>query len=360
MTAPPPGWPGQQPTSPYPYGQPYPPPPAVSYPGYPGYPPPGYPPPGYGYPPPGYPPPGYPAWKPGVIPLRPLTLTDIFNGSVAYVRANPKPTLGLTTVIILITTVIGFVVTLLMSSTDGTLQAVAGAATAGLASLVATVVLSGMLAVIVARSVLGSPITAAQAWQRVRPLMPALIGLTLLEIVAAAVVVAAIVLAIIGITHAGGGVIATLIGIPLVLLGIAALAYLRTALSLAPVAIVLERKNIPDSIRRSLALVRGRFWRILGILLLAGVVAGFVAGAISVPFGIAGNVITLGAGHQTQTIGGTMVATIGQAIGQIIITPFLAGVTTLLYVDARIRSEAFDFTLMAPGSADADSLWLGR
>ena len=115
----------------------------------PGYPPPGYPPPGYqhqpppgyqGYPPPGYPPPGYPtaglrsaarvrsatglrrgaglsaAWlcttgvrargtvppalKPGVIPLRPLSLSDIFNGAVAYIRANPKATLGLTTIVV--------------------------------------------------------------------------------------------------------------------------------------------------------------------------------------------------------------------------------------------------------------------
>ncbi len=304
--------------------------------------------------------PGYPAWKPGVIPLRPLTLTDIFNGAVAYVRANPKPTLGLTTVIILITTIIGFVVTLLMSTTDGTLQAAASAVIGGLASLIATVLLSGMLTVLVARSVLGSPITAAQAWQRVRPRMAALIGLTLLEIVAVAVVVVAVTGAIIGIAHAGGGVIATLIGIPLVLLTIAALAYLGTSLLLAPAAIVLERKSVPDAIRRSLALVRGRFWRILGILLLAGVVVGFVAGAISMPFNIAGSVITLGARHQTPTIGGTMVATIGQAISQIITTPFLAGVINLLYVDARIRSEAFDFTLMAPGSADADTLWLGR
>ena len=54
----------------------------------PGYPPPGYRPPGY----PGYP--GYPqqpmALQPGVIPLRPLTLGDIFNGAIRYIRANPR------------------------------------------------------------------------------------------------------------------------------------------------------------------------------------------------------------------------------------------------------------------------------
>src|ERR1700682_1255046 len=80
----------------------------------PGYPPPVYPPPVYqgypppGYPPPGYPPPGYPhppvppALKPGVIPLRPLTLSDIFNGAVAYIRANPQATLGLNTIVVVV------------------------------------------------------------------------------------------------------------------------------------------------------------------------------------------------------------------------------------------------------------------
>ncbi|GFG62508.1 hypothetical protein MMUR_66440 [Mycolicibacterium murale] len=90
-----PGWP--PPIRPYPQ-QPY---PQQGYPP-PGYPHQGYPPPGYphqGYPPPGYPPPGYPtlppvALQPGVIPLRPLTLGDIFNGAVRYVRVNPKATLG--------------------------------------------------------------------------------------------------------------------------------------------------------------------------------------------------------------------------------------------------------------------------
>ena len=73
--------------------------------------PPGYPPPGYyghpGYPPPGYgyPPSGYPGavaqpLKPGIIPLRPLTLSEIYNGAVAYVRMNPKATLGMTAIVV--------------------------------------------------------------------------------------------------------------------------------------------------------------------------------------------------------------------------------------------------------------------
>ena len=50
-----------------------------------------------------------PAIKPGVIPLRPLTLTDILNGAFSYIRTNPKATLGLTTVVVVIAQLIGLV-----------------------------------------------------------------------------------------------------------------------------------------------------------------------------------------------------------------------------------------------------------
>src|ERR1700710_365568 len=82
----PPGGYGPPGNSPYPT---YP-----SDPAYPPFPPPGYgwqprypPPPGYGKPPPAAPEP----WTPGVIPLRPLSLSDIFNGAAVYIRANPRP-----------------------------------------------------------------------------------------------------------------------------------------------------------------------------------------------------------------------------------------------------------------------------
>src|SRR5690348_5925853 len=117
---PPPGYP--PPGYPPPGYQGEPGPPSQYYPAAGGYPPPGYPPPGYppppgygapgGYPPPGYPPPGYgapQAFKPGVIPLRPLSLSDIFNGAVSYIRANPKATLGLTTIVVVIAQLLALV-----------------------------------------------------------------------------------------------------------------------------------------------------------------------------------------------------------------------------------------------------------
>lgn len=344
---PPPGWPAQPPS----WGQGYPPP----SPGY------GYPPPGYGYPPPGYgrPMPA-PAWKPGIIALRPLSLSDIFNGAVAYVRANPKPTLGLTTVVVLFTTVVGFLTRLAAARITGDAAGVAGLVTGGSAMLLAATLLSGMLTTIVARSVLGGRITAAEAWRRVRGRMPALIGLTLLEIIAVVALIAAVVLTIVGIAAGAGGGPAALIGVPLVLTLIAALAVLYGVLALAPVTIVLENKGIAAAVRRSVALSRPRFWRIVGVLLLSGLVTALVSGAISIPFDIAGSVIGFSTSGQTRSasIGQTAIIGIGQAIGQILTTPFVAGVVTLLYVDARIRSEAFDFTLLRAAPNGDDSVWL--
>lgn len=360
---PPPGWPAQPPYGGYGYPPPY--PSAYPAPGYPSYPPPGYGYPPPGYPPPGYPPPGYPGatpWKPGIIPLRPLSLSDIFNGAVAYVRANPRATLGMTTVVVLITSGLGLLIGHRAPPAAGDAGMVAGVLTAGTATLLATILLSGMLTVVVARAVLGTTITVTQAWQRVRGRMPALIALTLLEILAVAVLIGAVIAAIAGVARATDIGMATLVGIPLVLLLIAALGALFTLLSLAPMAIVLERRSVTAAITRSVALARPQFWRIFGIRLLASIVAVVVAGALSVPFDIVGQLMSAGGGPEARSLLQLTIVTIGQAIGQIITTPFTAGVVALLYVDARIRAEAFDFVLQnAPAhGADVDTLWLSR
>ena len=348
MTAPPPD----------PYGPP---------PGWPGQPP--YQPPGYGYPPPGYPPPGYRGYpgftpyQPGIIPLHRLSLSDIFNGAVGYIRANPTATLGMTTVVVLITSAMGVVIGLVSRTGPGDAATVAGLLTSTTVTLLATILLSGMLTVVVARAVLGRSITVAEAWRQVRGRMPALVALSLLEIVAALMMIGAVILAIAGVARAADGALAALVGIPLVLLLMAALAVLFTVLSLAPVAIVLERKSVADGIARSVGLARRQFWRILGIRVLAAIVAVVVAGVISIPFEIVGQVVSFGGGGpHTPTPMQWAVVTIGQAIGQIITTPFTAGVVALLYVDARIRSEAFDVVLRSvpAGVADVDGIWLTR
>ncbi len=381
------------------FGQPGPPPPGYPSPGYPppgypGYPPPGYqfyPPPGYqAYPPPGYPgyPPGYPpgygaappALKPGVIPLRPLSLTDILNGAVAYIRANPKATLGLTTIVVVIAQIIGLIMQVgplaatgelgVLKGEEASTAAALGSSASGLASgittLLSSIVLSGMLTVIVGRAVFGAHITIGEAWQRVRGRLLALIGYTLLWVFGVIVIIAVVVFVVFAVSTLSGAA-AVALGIPLGLGLIALLIYLWTVLSFAPPLIVLERLGVFEAISRSVRLIRGDFWRVLGIRLLATIVAGVVAGAVSIPFSLTGQILLLSSESATTILIALVLVAVGGAVGQIITAPFSAGAVVLLYTDRRIRAEAFDLVLqtgasIAPGGApdSTDHLWLTR
>lgn len=373
------------------------PPPGYPPAGYPGYPPPGYqpyPPPGYqGYPPPGYPPPGYPppgyfavppvapAIKPGVIPLRPLTLTDILNGAFSYIRINPKATLGLTTIVVVIAQLIGLILQIgplaamgelgVLRGDEASTAAALGASASGIASTITTllssIVLSGMLTVIVGRAVFGANITIGEAWRRVRGRLLPLFGYTLLWLAAVAVPVFIVVFVIVAAASLSGAV-AFILAIPLGLGLIALLVYLWTVLSFAPPLIVLERLGVFVAIKRSMRLVKGDFWRVLGIRLLATVVAGAVAAAVSIPFSLTGQILLLSAESTTTILIALVLVAIGGAVGQIITAPFSAGAVVLLYADRRIRAEAFDLVLQtgaaiaAPGAPpdSTDHLWLNR
>ena len=364
----------------------------------PGYPPPGYyPPPSYqGYPPPGYPPPGYappgygPAWypqgpppalKPGVIPLRPLGLSDIFNGAIAYVRMNPKATLGLTTAVVVVAQLIALVMQIGPLAATGGLTSVSegddvsdaaliGSSLSSLASVgttgLATIVLSGLLTVVVGRAVFGAHITIGEAWQRARGRLLALIGFVVLEFFGAVILIVVVVgVLIAAISTVNDGAV-FLIGAPLVVALVVALAYLGVKLSFAPTLIVLERLDIVSAVRRSFALVKNDFWRVFGIIVLGQLVSGMIAGAVSVPFTFGGQLLlVMDSGSMSGAIIGLILMAIGGAIGQIITSPFNAGVVVLLYTDRRMRAEAFDLVLQSgaatpPGTpADStDHLWL--
>jgi hypothetical protein len=353
----------------------YPPHPPWGYPP-PGYGPPPYPPPGYGYPYPSHPgygaPPVRHSFVPGVIPLRPLSLSDIFNGAAVYVRANPRATLGLTTAVVVITQIISVLAAIgPLSTADRVTTApelsgadvnawILSAALTGIVGWLAGILLTGMLTVVAGRAIFGSTISAGDAWARIRGRLPALIGLVALECVGLAVL-AGFVGVIIAVIAAGGGVPgAVILGFPLGLLAFSTVVYLYVALSFAPVLIVLEELRVIDAIRRSLSLVRNGFWRVLGIRMLAWLVVTVVSAALAAPFDL------LGALAGGPVIVAAAIAGVGATIGQIVTAPFSAGVVVLLYTDRRIRSEAFDLVLQSgaaigPGAeASTDYLWLAR
>ena len=320
------------------------------------------------------------ALKPGIIPLRPLSLSDIFNGAVGYIRTNPKATLGLTALVVVVMQIItriaffGPLAAYSRITTDRPDELTWGVVGAGMASMSAgllvtwlgSMLLSGMLTVIVGRAVFGSTITVGETWTKIRGRLLPLLGLALLE-AAVVVALAGLVAVIFALLSAiGNGVLAVLLGFPLLLAVIALLVYLYTVVLFAPVLIVLERLPVIDAITRSFALVRNGFWRVLGIRTLAFIVASVIANAMAAPFSIVGQIMLAGNPSVSVLLIGTTIASIGSAIGEIVTAPFNAGVIVLLYTDRRIRAEAFDLVLQTGAAggpyatASTDNLWLTR
>jgi hypothetical protein len=370
-----PAYPAYQAYPPYPSSSPYPPT---------GYPPRPQPPPVYGWQPSYSPPPQYGAakppvrgpWAPGIIPLRPLSLSDIFNGAALYIRANPRATLGLTAIVVVTTQIISLAASVGPLAAAGRLRTappdelnggdvgvwMLSGGLAGFVGWLAGILLTGMLTVVVGRAVFGGNIGAREAWARIRGRLAALFGLVALE-AAGLILLCGGVGVIIGVTvAAGNGAAAVLLGFPLVLTSIAGVIYLYVALTFAPVLIVLERMQVIDAMTRSFALVRNSFWRILGIRMLTWLVVTLIAGAIAVPFDFLGHLV----GGSGPVLAAATVGAVGAVIGRIITAPFSAGVVVLLYTDRRIRGEAFDLVLQTgvargpEATASSDYLWLTR
>lgn len=109
-------------------------------------------------------------------------------------------------------------------------------------------------------------------------------------------------------------------------------------------AIGAEQASTGDALRRSIELVRPRFWPVLGTVVLMGIVAGVLGNVLSA--------LPQGAAAAIGFESGWPLAALGAIIGQLLTTPFVAAATTLLYVDLRIRTEGMDIELAARRAID--------
>ena len=303
------------------------------------------------------------------MPLRPLGLGELLDGSVTLIRRYPRPVLGLSAALAIISTVLNVTLAVTVfqplikfdistfngSGTASTDQvdgffggALLGSLGSSLVTALAAVVLTGVVTVIAGRGVLGESITLGEAWRIVRSALWRLIGLSLLT---ALLVYGSL---LVGITLtvvlvAALGPVSLVIGLPLAIAATCLAVYLYCRLALAPCSLILEKAGIRTSMRRSGVLVGGSWWRVFGVLLLASIVAGVVANVIQAPFLVFGLGKNLFSGNAIeQGASGILVLTyIGAGIAQTIIAPFTAGVRALLYVDRRMRAEGLDVALTA-------------
>lgn len=356
-----PGWGGQPPGAPGPGG----------YGGHGG---------GYAGPPAGYG--GYPAWgggwggpppaaKPGVIPLRPLGVGEILDGAVSTMRTYWRSVLAISLAVALLTEtglvlLQGFVLNDALTNasldsetaTPGEVlrslrDTMVGTGLLTVVSAAATIVATALLTTITSRAVLGKPVSTSEAWREARPRLLKLCGLLILlglivfGVLAAGALPGFLVLISSRSDAAGAALMA------LGILGAVVVAvWLSIRYYLAAPALMLERQGIRKSMSRSARLVRGSWWRVFGIQLLAGLIANIVSAIVTIPFAVIGaaasgdgmaDFLATNGGHVGWTF--LIIRSIGSVIGTTLTLPISAGVTALLYIDQRIRREALDLEL---------------
>jgi len=289
--------------------------------------------------------------KPGVIPLRPLKLGDIFSGAVLTMRRNPEATIGMAVLVLAVFLVPSLLISLATRSVTSLApedwQVLATLAPTVFAAI-ATLALSGFVIYVVSEAALGDRVGIGQTWRAVRGRLLALLGVTLLTGLVVGGGFLLIVLVVIAMASAIGGA-GILLGVLVVLASIPLVLWLSAKVALGPAAVVLERAGPARGIARSWALTSGgQAWRVLGIILLAGLLANIFGTAVTLPISFAVfALLELVTGDPSALLTGTVVAEhIVQLVVNAVVTPFTAGVTALLYLDQRIRREGLDLTMI--------------
>ncbi|MEU1281117.1 hypothetical protein [Streptomyces sp. NPDC005805] len=338
------------------------------------------------------PPPAPP--KPGVIPLAPLGLGDVLGGAFTTIGRHWKQLLGFAALVygaaaVLFTLLVVAAFAVFADSFDvleeqsragsgpsadvvlDEVLTIVGAFGAvylvgALALMLANALLYGSCPAVLQDAVLGVPSTLRSVWNRVRPRVWAVLGAQLLVALIIAVPVVLMMAAFISVvlwfvatvddsTFGWGwlffvGLLGMLATGPLAI-------WLWVRFSFAPAVAVIEGRGAVDSLKRSAQLVRGAWWRVFGISLLAYLIAMVAAYLIQLPF----QMLSLVPGPLSATgdsfDGGAfavfmvvmmVIMMLAALVSQILTAAFPQLVLGLLYMDARFRKEN-----LAPALAEA-------
>lgn len=346
------------------------------------------PPPGWGPPPvggPGWTPPDT-APRPGTVPLRPLGVGELLDGSLQSIRRNPRTMLLLPAVVGAVYGVASALVLLVArgrladlgaGSSGGnptrTQVVRAVGAVAGLLPLavlfgLATLAVSAALTVVVARAVLGERMGVAQAWRFSRGRVLRLVGLSIVIGIGAFLVVLLVTGVLTGLGFLVGttttGAVRVLLFVLLGLVGLAAVVGLALVylgrLGISSAVLVLDGR-FPDqtgtgpgvfgAIARSWRLTRGHLWRTLGVLLLVQLITGvagqLVSGLLTV---VALPLSALGGAGALAT---PILSVLSTLLVLVLTLPYTVAGTTLVYVDLRMRREGLDLELALAADAGA-------
>lgn len=316
-------------------------------------------------------------YKPGIIPLRPLSIGDIYQGAFAAIKTNARTMFGFTAALLGVVLVISIatnyaIINLVLpnylspsspyaavfTSLSGSFSQLGGS----LLQVLATVLLSGLIVVAVSRSVLGRVASSKEVWERTKSKFLPLIGLNIITSIISGlmmiigIVVFFVLLASVASTAKTDREFLQDLGVSLVglliLMVISALvsSYLSIKFSVASPAMVLENLGVFAAIGRSWSLTRGNFWRLFGINILTAIITFMVAGIfVGIADALGAIFIVVGSSSPEDVIASLnttyILVMVMSTIAQLLILPFTSSVNALLYIDLRMRKEGLDVEL---------------
>lgn len=265
---------------------------------------------------------------PPPVPLRPMTIPDLLDGSFAILKRRPREVLTLSAAFVVpiqlvsaillrdvlgaggfLGTGIGDATTTVGFDESGDVSGLGASVTSALIGLVSLALLTGALAGMV-----------ADWYDGIRRSSLAMIRSTLRR--APALIVGVVIVHVLELV----GLIAVFVG-AYVLMGM---------LHLVSPIIVAESVGPFRAVRRSMQLTGAKFWRSMGLPLLVGIIGAIVGFG----FQLIPEVVTLAVSDDWNWL----IRSSGATLAQLVAAPFTAGVAVLYHLDLRARSEGYDIS----------------
>lgn len=262
--------------------------------------------------------------------LRPMTVADVLDGGFAVLKARPRRLLGLAAAFVVPSQLLvafigrqvsgGLGVADVFSGDPAVLDQSSSDLGAQYAAIFAAVILSGLALVCVAAAVahqvsqwmMGRDAPAGELFGVVgRRIVPLTVSFVLVKLAEVA------------------GIFGCYVAIVFVM---------AMFVVVAPV-IAVEGVGPFAALGRSIRLVQGRYFPVLGLALLMGIVGLLLSNALAALPQVLAIWIDSPAAWPLLAVGGV--------VAEVIVVPFTAAATTLLYLDLRVRNEGLDIEMTA-------------
>jgi hypothetical protein len=292
----------------------------------------------------------------------------MYDGAFRIIRFNPRATVGAAVLVTSVAMLVPVVITAVLTFTAGLAIDASGevdpdASVGDLIGLLAaygsllvsmvlaqvgTILVTGMIAHVTRAAAVGRRLDLRQAWDLTHGKRWRLLGLTLLINVAYVALLVVYVLMWVGVVLAAGDAWGVILawGLVTVPAFIALCIWLWVRCYYLPVpALMLEPVGVLGAIGRGWRLTSRNFWRTFGIGLLTAILGAVAGSLLSMPVSFIGQIGALFAVEYAA-----LILVVTQAVALVIqnafVAPFIATVTSIQYVDLRIRKEALDVELL--------------